>query len=200
MRMSVFGNIVIPLRFNYAGDFERGLARVRQGGKCFFINRKGERITPEFDGAFDFSEDLAAVEVDHKIGYIRRDGTFALPVRGGGYWEAAAGKLPPDTYIARKVEVRSPTMYPNDCDRLGRVLCSRKHHAGADYIVRLSDINQLLRELSWHLMLRTREQGNTSDADNKFPCHVQMQYGEPGRIVSLWNRPMISGMERVTAH
>jgi hypothetical protein len=75
----VSGNVVIPLRFNYAGDFESGWARVSQGGKYFFINHKGERITPEFDGAFDFSEDLAAVEVDHKIGYIRRDGTFALP-------------------------------------------------------------------------------------------------------------------------
>jgi len=75
----VSGNVVIPALFNYAGDFENGMARVSQGGKYFFINRKGERITPEFDGAFDFSEDLAAVEVDHKIGYIRRDGTFALP-------------------------------------------------------------------------------------------------------------------------
>jgi len=75
----VSGNVVIPPLFNYAGDFERGMARVSQGGKYFFVNRKGERITPEFDGAFDFSEDLAAVEVDHKIGYIRRDGTFALP-------------------------------------------------------------------------------------------------------------------------
>jgi hypothetical protein len=75
----VSGNVVLPLRFNYAGDFENGMARVSQGGKYFFINRKGERITPEFDGAFDFSGDLAAVEVDHKIGYIRRDGTFALP-------------------------------------------------------------------------------------------------------------------------
>jgi hypothetical protein len=55
------------------------VARVGRGNKYFFINRKGQRVTPEFDGAFDFSEDLAAVEVDHKIGYIRRDGTFALP-------------------------------------------------------------------------------------------------------------------------
>jgi hypothetical protein len=75
----VSGHVVIPERFTYAADFERGLARVSQEGKYFFINHKGERITPEFDGAFDFSEDLAAVEVDHKIGYIRRDGTFALP-------------------------------------------------------------------------------------------------------------------------
>ena len=73
------GNVVIPLQFSFAGDFEKGVARVGRAGKYFFINRKGERITPEFDGAFDFSEDLAAVMVDHKIGYIRRDGTFALP-------------------------------------------------------------------------------------------------------------------------
>jgi WG containing repeat len=73
------GNVVIPLRFDFAGDFEKGVARVSQAGKYFFINRNGERITPEFDGAFDFSEDLAAVVVDDKIGYIRRDGTFALP-------------------------------------------------------------------------------------------------------------------------
>lgn len=73
------GNIVIPLRFDFAGDFDKGLARVSQGGKYFFINRKGERISPEFDGAFDFSEDLAAVIVDDKVGYIGRDWTFALP-------------------------------------------------------------------------------------------------------------------------
>jgi hypothetical protein len=73
------GNIVIPLRFDFAGDFDNGLARVSQGGKYFFINRKGEKITRDFDGAFDFSEGLAAVIVDHKVGYIRRDGTIALP-------------------------------------------------------------------------------------------------------------------------
>jgi WG containing repeat len=73
------GNVVIPLRFDFAGDFDKGLARVSERGKYFFINRKGERITREFDGAFDFSEDRAAVIVDHKVGYIRRDGTFALP-------------------------------------------------------------------------------------------------------------------------
>jgi hypothetical protein len=73
------GNLVIPLQFDYAGDFKGNMARVRLGDKIFFVNRKGERITPEFDGAFDFSEDLAAVEVDGKIGYIRPNGTFALP-------------------------------------------------------------------------------------------------------------------------
>lgn len=73
------GHIVIPLQFDFVGDFDKGLARVSQGGKYFFINRKGERISPEFDGAFDFSEDLAAVMVGDKVGYIGRDGTFVLP-------------------------------------------------------------------------------------------------------------------------
>lgn len=75
----VSGNVVIPVQFEYAGDFESGMARVRLGGKYYFIDRKGQRITPRFEGAFDFSEELAAVEVGDKIGYVRRDGTFVLP-------------------------------------------------------------------------------------------------------------------------
>ncbi len=75
----VSGKVVIPLQFRYAGEFDTRMARVLRGGKYFFINREGQKVTSEFDGAFDFSEGMAAVEVDHKIGYIRRDGTFVLP-------------------------------------------------------------------------------------------------------------------------
>lgn len=78
------GNIVIPFQFEYAGAFDKGIARVRLHGKYFFINHKGERITPEFDGLFDFSEDLAAALVGDKVGYIRRDGLFALPPKYHG--------------------------------------------------------------------------------------------------------------------
>ncbi len=73
------GNIVIPLKFEYAGDFDQGMAPARLNGKYFFINHKGDSVTQEFDGVFDFTEDLAPVEVGDKTGYIRRDGTFALP-------------------------------------------------------------------------------------------------------------------------
>lgn len=73
------GNVVISFHFKYAGQFEQGMARVSVGDKFFFINDKGSRVTPEFDGAFDFHEDLAAVEVGKNVGYVRRDGTFALP-------------------------------------------------------------------------------------------------------------------------
>jgi hypothetical protein len=73
------GEIVIPPTFDYAGDFHSGVARVGLKDKYFFISWKGERITPEFEGAFDFSEDLAAVIVGQQVGYIARNGTFAIP-------------------------------------------------------------------------------------------------------------------------
>jgi hypothetical protein len=94
------GNVVIPLLLDFAGDFDRGLARVGEGGKYFFINRKGERITPEFDRAFDFREDLAAVIVGHKVGYIRRDGTFALPA----VHEGASGIDFSEGLVATRIE------------------------------------------------------------------------------------------------
>jgi hypothetical protein len=72
-------NVVIPFQFKYAGQFDQGIARVSANDKFFFINKKGARVTPEFEGAFDFHEDLAAVIVGKNVGYIRRDGSFALP-------------------------------------------------------------------------------------------------------------------------
>jgi hypothetical protein len=53
------------------------MARVSVNDKFFFINKEGTRVTPEFEGAFDFH--LAAVTVGKNVGYIRRDGNFALP-------------------------------------------------------------------------------------------------------------------------
>lgn len=60
------GNIVIPFKFEYAGDFDHGMAPASLNNKYFFIDHKGERVTPEFDGVFDFTEDLAPVEVGPK--------------------------------------------------------------------------------------------------------------------------------------
>ena len=76
------GKIVIPFQFDYAGAFEKGMARVTLNGKGFFINRKGQRITPEFSGPlYDFTEDLAVAGMGDKIGFIRRDGSFAIPAK-----------------------------------------------------------------------------------------------------------------------
>ena len=75
--------VVIPFQFLYAGPFNHGTAKVRLGEKYFFIDKTGTRVTPEFDGVFDFHEDLAAVEVGKNVGYIRRDGSLAIPAQNG---------------------------------------------------------------------------------------------------------------------
>jgi hypothetical protein len=71
-------SVVVPFQFKYAGQFDQGMARVSVNDKFFFINKRGTRVTPKFEGAFDFHEDLAAVTVGKNVGYIRRDGSFAL--------------------------------------------------------------------------------------------------------------------------
>lgn len=71
--------IIIPFQFAHANPFDGGMARVVLNKKAFFINKQGTRITPAFDWAFDYHEDLAAVIVGGKVGYIRRDGSFAIP-------------------------------------------------------------------------------------------------------------------------
>jgi WG containing repeat len=73
------GNVVIPFRYMYAGDFIDGMARVRLGDRFFFVDHGGNQVTPEFEAVFDFSEELAAVIVNGKGGYILRDGSFAIP-------------------------------------------------------------------------------------------------------------------------
>jgi hypothetical protein len=59
------------------------MAKVLLGDKYFFIDKSGNRMTPEFEGVFEFHEELAAVVVGSKVGYIRRDGTFAIPAVNG---------------------------------------------------------------------------------------------------------------------
>ncbi len=75
--------LVVPFEFLYAGQFMNGIARVRLGDKFFFINKTGNRITPEFEGAFDFHEGLAAIQVANKVGYIRPDGSLAISADHG---------------------------------------------------------------------------------------------------------------------
>jgi hypothetical protein len=85
------GNVVITFQYLYAGDFTDGIARVRLGDKFFFINHNAKAVTPEFDGAFDFSEGLAAVIVKGKGGYIQRDGSFAIQPSFEGVNEFSEG-------------------------------------------------------------------------------------------------------------
>lgn len=73
------GEIAIPLRFDDAGIFSEGLARVKIGIKWGFINPSGKVvIQPKYDGAWIFSEGLARVEIGGKWGYINRNGKMSI--------------------------------------------------------------------------------------------------------------------------
>lgn len=73
------GRYVINPQFDEAGDFHKGLALVKFGGKWGFIDTTGRYvINPQFDDAFDFSEGLARVKFGGKWGYIDTTGRYVI--------------------------------------------------------------------------------------------------------------------------
>lgn len=73
------GRYVINPQFDEAGDFHKGLALVKFGGKWGYIDTKGcYVINPQFDDAEDFNEGLAAVELGDKWGYIDTTGRYVV--------------------------------------------------------------------------------------------------------------------------
>ncbi len=78
------GEYVIEPQFEYAKNFDDGLAPVckKENGvyKWAYINKDGENLTDYiFDEVTSFTDDgYAAVKVDDKWGYIKRDGSWFL--------------------------------------------------------------------------------------------------------------------------
>ncbi len=73
------GEIVIPLKFDYADSFYDGRAKVLIDGRFGFIDKKGELVVkPTYEEAHHFNEGLAAVGIkkDDEIiyGYIDKSG------------------------------------------------------------------------------------------------------------------------------
>ena len=74
------GRLVIPPRFELAYDYSEGLARVRSQGVDLFLGESGKAafVLDNAQAIGDFSEGLAPVRVDGKIGYVDRNGTFVI--------------------------------------------------------------------------------------------------------------------------
>jgi hypothetical protein len=76
------GRLVINAQFDWAGEFNGGLAPVRVDGAWGYINEKGEfTIQPKFDYAENFyigDTPLAVVGVGKKYGYIDPSGNFVI--------------------------------------------------------------------------------------------------------------------------
>jgi len=69
---------VIDYKYNFAKDFDNGIAKVRIGsrkkGKYFIINEKGEEISERYDEIFDFEQKIAKVRNLDKIALIDQTG------------------------------------------------------------------------------------------------------------------------------
>jgi len=70
----------MPFNYGWIGKFVDGLALVStSSGKCGFVNTKGKFvIEPQYDGADDFHEGLAAVRMRDKSGYINESGKLVI--------------------------------------------------------------------------------------------------------------------------
>lgn len=69
--------------FKYTGAFadDRCVVRRTKDNKEAYINKKGKIVTPWFDSAKDFSEELAAVKKGAKWGFIDKNGVFVIKPR-----------------------------------------------------------------------------------------------------------------------
>lgn len=74
------GRLVVPCRYEMAGDFHEGLARVTVDGRNGFIDKGGQMmIAPAFNRANNFSCGRAGVEQDGKWGFIDAEGNQVAP-------------------------------------------------------------------------------------------------------------------------
>jgi hypothetical protein len=108
------GVLKIPDKYNFAGNFSEGLARVaiKLGVSMGYINRDGTMIiAPKFMEAFDFSDGLAAACSDECV-YIDRSGSAVL-TDFDAYWPfsdglAVVGDRDSQVYIDKKGRVIAP--------------------------------------------------------------------------------------------
>ncbi|NNC94319.1 MAG: protein kinase [Chitinophagales bacterium] len=69
------GNITMPPRYQYIGQFDGGLAMVKKENKWGFINSDGkEQIPASYDFVTNFTDGLAAVRLNGKWGFISTAG------------------------------------------------------------------------------------------------------------------------------
>lgn len=68
--ININNEVVIPFEFDRAYDFSEGVAVVVENDDRFFIDKYGRALSESFEDVYRVSEELAAVKVKDKWGYV----------------------------------------------------------------------------------------------------------------------------------
>lgn len=75
------GNIIIIPQYIKASYFKNGYAVVNKKNTYYYINEKNERVSPNFEEAYPFSDNgLALVKAEGKYFYINKQGIITIEV------------------------------------------------------------------------------------------------------------------------
>ena len=76
--------VIIPLTYTFViffGEFYNAFVGTESGTKSFLISKTGNNITPNgYDHIGNFSEGLASVSLDGKVGFINQLGNIVIPL------------------------------------------------------------------------------------------------------------------------
>ena len=76
------GREITPCRYDDAGGFSEGLAKVQQDGLWGYIDKNGKEVVPlKYDRADSFSEGLAKVQKDGLFGFIDKNSKEVVPLK-----------------------------------------------------------------------------------------------------------------------
>ena len=71
--MNLYGDIIIPMKYDFALPFSRGYAVVKKDFKWGFIDRHGNEVVPlQYDYVSSFHNGYAKVQLNEKWNYIKR--------------------------------------------------------------------------------------------------------------------------------
>ncbi|MBW8361304.1 MAG: WG repeat-containing protein [Kaistella sp.] len=77
---------IIPLKYNYASDFQGGFATVRREARWYFVNDRGEELPVVYNGTENYQyvsellNGFANVKLNNKHGFIDKNRKLVVPV------------------------------------------------------------------------------------------------------------------------
>ncbi|HEU0112587.1 MAG TPA: WG repeat-containing protein, partial [Flavisolibacter sp.] len=76
------GNLVVPLIYDDAMQFNEGMAAVKKGSKWGYVDSTGKEIVPFiYEEAYTFSEHMGLVMKNNMFGFINKSGEVIIPIQ-----------------------------------------------------------------------------------------------------------------------